>query len=172
MSFSATFRTSMTCTNMRNDPHRFSALDCERACCYDTECYVWQQGDKRCFHGGKDAACHSSTGTYSNDRDPMDGGLRTATAAPKTDYAYAKQDVDDKAWEAVDAPHDFVIEHGGFSPDADAKHGFINRNVSWYRKHFRALPEWKDKILQLEFEGVFHYTQVWVNGEYIQAHSR
>lgn len=50
--------------------------------------------------------------------------------------------------------------------------GFINRNVSWYRKHFHVLPEWKGKVVQLYFEGVFHFTQVWVNGKYIQAHSR
>lgn len=94
----------MTCTNMRNDPHRFSLVDCERACCYDENCYVWQQADKSCYHGGKDATCANTM----DGRPPLNGGLREATAPPKTDYDFGKLQVDDRDWEAVDTPHDFV----------------------------------------------------------------
>jgi hypothetical protein len=38
----------------------------------------------------------------------MVGGLRESTSPPKTDYDYGKLQVDDRDWEAVDVPHDFV----------------------------------------------------------------
>ena len=91
--------------------HRLTLFPCRShlvpssACCYDENCYVWQQGDKHCFHGDKHASCSSSAAAGG---DPMVGGMRETTAAPKTDYAFAKADTDDRTWEAVDVPHDFV----------------------------------------------------------------
>eukprot|EP01062_Namystynia_karyoxenos_P072830 TRINITY_DN6932_c0_g1_i1.p1 TRINITY_DN6932_c0_g1~~TRINITY_DN6932_c0_g1_i1.p1 ORF type:complete len:1025 (+),score=273.18 TRINITY_DN6932_c0_g1_i1:110-3076(+) len=154
------------CTGMDNNPNRFSEHDCEMACCYDADCEVYQvnsagNGAKNCFHGGKGATCKTVTkGGY-----PA-GGRKTAAPHPpanRTDLAFAQRAFDDSAWPVVNAPHDFVI-NGTFGNDGDVHHGFLPRNVSWYRKHFRLPDSWKGRTVEVEFEGVFHYASIFLNG--------
>jgi len=39
-----------------------------------------------------------------------------------------------------------------------------------YRKHFAIPAEWKGSNVYIEFDGVFHVTQMWVNGQYQGRH--
>ena len=54
-----------------------------------------------------------------------------------------KPGFDDSAYQAVDLPHDFVI-NGSFAPDDDAHRGFLPRGVGLYRKRFRLPASWPD----------------------------
>jgi beta-galactosidase/beta-glucuronidase len=73
----------------------------------------------------------------------------------------------------VDTPHDFVAERGNFSQSADnhlGSHGFLQRNVSWYRKHFRLAEAWEGGTTWVHFEGVFHHATIFLNGKYLMQH--
>eukprot|EP00035_Acanthoeca_spectabilis_P016130 m.326674 g.326674 ORF g.326674 m.326674 type:complete len:946 (-) comp16485_c0_seq4:4008-6845(-) len=76
---------------------------------------------------------------------------------------------DDASWEQVNAPHDMLIAQP-YSPDNTEKMAFIARNVGWYRKHFSLPSEWQGQSVYLYFEGVFHETTVWLNGQKIAFH--
>lgn len=98
--------------------------------------------------------------------------LRTeAEPAPELSTSGPSAEVyDDAAWRTVHLPHDFVVE-GTFDPKGDSSHGFLPKTAGWYRKHFR-LPEGdKDKVLWLEFDGVYRDSSVWLNGIRLGRHA-
>lgn len=63
--------------------------------------------------------------------------------------------------------------NGTFTNSGDYHHGFLPRNVSWYRKHFKLPADAyaNNTVWALEFEGTFHYTSIWINGKHIMDHS-
>ena len=65
-------------------------------------------------------------------------------------------------WSTVIVPHTFQIVPGLTE----------YRGLTWYRRQF-AVPElWRDSIVRLEFEAVFHSAKVWVNGKPAGEHLR
>ena len=105
----------------------------------------------------------------------------------KYDYAYSTASFDDSSWNLVDVPHDSLV-NGTFVDNGDDHHGYLPRNVSWYRKHFTiptATPASASggggggdvdgssggEVWALEFEGTFHYTSIWINGNHVMDHS-
>ncbi|WP_255570210.1 glycoside hydrolase family 2 TIM barrel-domain containing protein [Cohnella sp. CFH 77786] len=40
----------------------------------------------------------------------------------------------------------------------------------WYRKHIKWVPEWENKMISLEFEGVFQVAEIFVNGTIAGKH--
>ena len=154
---------------MEHNPNRFSEKDCRTACCYDPDCLVWQQGSN-CFHGykGMNVTC-KKTGANKT------GGRRAASPDPafKPNYKFAADASSalDNDWEVVDTPHDFVAERANFSNNPeDFKHGYLQRNVSWYRKHFKLSEDWKSGTTELHFEGVFHHATIFLNGKFLAQH--
>ena len=78
-------------------------------------------------------------------------------------------DFDDGAWETVGVPHTFN-ETDTFDDWSPSGHrGEMNQwgGVVWYRKHFNVPPEWSDRRVHIEFEGVRQTAEVWVNGSYL-----
>jgi len=69
---------------------------------------------------------------------------------------------DDKAWEAFGLPHSFSMPYFA-APDFYAGYG-------WYRKHLAMPQEWSGKRVNLEFDGVFQVTELFVNGWRIGEH--
>lgn len=69
---------------------------------------------------------------------------------------------DDSHWSAVGLPHSFSIPY--FASDR------FYVGYGWYRKHFDVPPEWTGKRINLEFDGVFQVTEVFVNGKRIGEH--
>src|SRR5579862_360572 len=65
-------------------------------------------------------------------------------------------------WREVTVPHTWQIE------PAFSNH----RGVTWYRRAFDVLPEWRDSAVRVEFEAVFHSATVWINGELVGEHTR
>jgi beta-galactosidase len=39
--------------------------------------------------------------------------------------------------------------------------------IGWYRKHFHLPASYKDKLVTIEFDGVYQNSEVWINGEYL-----
>ena len=85
-----------------------------------------------------------------------------------------KRDFDDSSWRKLDLPHDYQIEQPWAVPSEEEikknggelkNRGFKPYGEGWYRKEFRADPEWKGKRVILDFEGVMTVSDVYVNGQ-------
>ncbi|MBB5685975.1 glycoside hydrolase family 2 TIM barrel-domain containing protein [Sphingobium boeckii] len=110
---------------------------------------------------------------------PFDSDWRFLRSAGE---GFEAPDLDDKAWRSVDLPHDWSIEDvpgeasprqvGPFTRDSvgGAATGFTVGGEGWYRKHFRlaALPA--DCRVEIEFDGVYMLSDVWLNGKNLGSH--
>lgn len=77
----------------------------------------------------------------------------------------SKSNFDDSAWDAVAIPHDWSIEGPIEQENPSGKQGgFYPCGVGHYRKTFRFAPAWKDKLVQITFDGVMCNSEVWING--------
>ncbi len=72
---------------------------------------------------------------------------------------------DDAAWKPVTLPHAWN-EDSAFKVSID-KHP---SGIAWYRKHFKLPPTANGKKVFLEFEGVRHGAEFYLNGKYIGRH--
>lgn len=76
-------------------------------------------------------------------------------------------------WQKVDLPHDWVVDLP-FDASASHSHGYKTvgykypeTSVGWYRKVFRLGNEDKGKHIELQFDGIFRDSRIWVNGFYV-----
>ena len=81
---------------------------------------------------------------------------------------------DDKAWRAIDLPHDWAVElpftNAPMLPHQGAKplgREYPETSVGWYRKLFALSPSDKGKRITVEFDGVFRDAMVMFNGHYL-----
>ena len=99
--------------------------------------------------------------------------------------------IDDRGWERVDLPHDFMIRgqgqnvalpggggdgrraanlptapEGPFDPRSPggSSNGYLNGGIGWYRKTFTLPASASARRVSLEFEGVYMNSEVWLNG--------
>jgi beta-galactosidase len=86
-------------------------------------------------------------------------------------------DFDDTRWRSIDLPHDWSIEdlpttQSPFNKDAISQvgGGFTTGGTAWYRKHFIVDSKDKNKILNVQFDGVYMNADVWINGEFLGNH--
>jgi beta-galactosidase len=71
----------------------------------------------------------------------------------------------DASWRTVDLPHDWSIEgRPARNNPTGSGGGFFPAGAGWYRKTFNAAPEWKNKRVSVEFDGVYRDATVWFNG--------
>jgi beta-galactosidase len=89
---------------------------------------------------------------------------------------------DDSNWRTVDLPHDWSIEDlpfvegkkqiGPFSEDSEGKGstGNVVGGTAWYRKTFVTESSFKNKIVQVCFDGVYRECNVWINGQHVGFH--
>ena len=68
----------------------------------------------------------------------------------------------EKAWRAVDLPHDFMIENANHSQRVYKPLG-----EAFYRKSFAYDPAWEGKRVLLDFGGIMFYGDVKVNGKLV-----
>ncbi|WP_255486799.1 sugar-binding domain-containing protein [Mucilaginibacter sp. SP1R1] len=74
----------------------------------------------------------------------------------------------DSKWRNLDLPHDWSIE-GRFdakNPTTQAEGG-LPAGMGWYRKHFTIPISAKSKKVFIDFDGIYHNSEVWVNGHYL-----
>jgi beta-galactosidase len=74
----------------------------------------------------------------------------------------------DDSWRLLNLPHDWSIE-GTFSRDnpAGVGGGALPGGIGWYRKTFTLPESAKDKLVFIDFDGVYMNSQVWINGHYL-----
>ena len=80
---------------------------------------------------------------------------------------------DDSAWQEVRIPHDWVVSLP-FAPQASHSHGYKtvgwkypDTSVGWYRNVFHMDKEDEGKHVELQFDGIFRNSELWVNGFYM-----
>lgn len=71
----------------------------------------------------------------------------------------------DSSWQEVTLPHDWSIL-GAFAKDnpSTVHEAALPAGIGWYRKRFKPPEAWKDKLIYLDFGGVYRDSKVWVNG--------
>ncbi|HEY3442722.1 MAG TPA: glycoside hydrolase family 2 TIM barrel-domain containing protein [Paludibaculum sp.] len=79
-------------------------------------------------------------------------------------------DFADGDWLPVTVPHDWSIS-GPFSPDNPSGQwgGYAPGGEGWYRNRFQAPVLGSNEHLLIEFEGVYRYSEVWLNGTLVGA---
>lgn len=94
----------------------------------------------------------------------------------------APPQVDDSQWQRVDVPYDWSI--GGPYVDASKNNseidhealgvhqgnrstGYAQGGNGWYKKIFTLPDNFKDKYVEIQFDGVYMYSDVWINGTHL-----
>ncbi|MCM4155787.1 beta-galactosidase [Gramella sp. AN32] len=109
-------------------------------------------------------SCNSQT-------DKIDTRLRSSF---DVDWKFIQKDVPaaegvafhDEDWRILNLPHDWSIE-GEYAEDnpMGARLGYLPAGIGWYRKTITVPDSWKDKHVEIAFDGVFMNSSVWANGK-------
>lgn len=73
---------------------------------------------------------------------------------------------DEAGWTRVDLPHDWSSD-GPFSAEFGSGNGYAPGGIAWYRKHFTLPADLENKVGAIEFDGIYDYSEVWVNGHFV-----
>lgn len=81
------------------------------------------------------------------------------------DSSAARYDYDDTGWRRLNLPHDWAIE-GEFSKDnpSGTGGGALPGGIAWYRKSFVVKESDKGKRLNIDFDGAYMNSSVYING--------
>jgi beta-galactosidase len=73
---------------------------------------------------------------------------------------------DDSGWRTLNVPHDWSIE-SDFSDSfpATVGGGALPGGLGWYRKTFTVRETDRDKIISIDFDGIYRNSTVWINGK-------
>jgi beta-galactosidase len=76
--------------------------------------------------------------------------------------------LNDAGWRSLNLPHDWSIE-GKFSKDnpATPEGGALPGGTGWYRKTFTVPASSKNKLIYIDFDGVYQKSDVWINGHHL-----
>lgn len=74
----------------------------------------------------------------------------------------------DAKWPKLNLPHDWSIE-SNFIKEAPATNqgGSLPGGIGWYRKTFTLPVSAREKKVNIEFDGVYKNSEVWINGHYL-----
>lgn len=80
----------------------------------------------------------------------------------------SEPDYNDAEWRNLNLPHDWSIE-GDFNKDHPATPGggALPGGIGWYRKIFTISEQDKDKLVFIDFDGIYQNSEVWINGHYL-----
>lgn len=85
----------------------------------------------------------------------------------KGDFATAMTPAfEDAGWRLLNLPHDWSSE-GPFSAEYASSTGYAPGGVGWYRKHFRLDAADTNQLVAVEFDGIYDYSEVWLNGHLV-----
>jgi len=76
---------------------------------------------------------------------------------------YCTANYDDSEWRTLSLPHDWSIE-GQFSEEHSGRNAWLPGGIAWYRKAFKLPAKFEGKNIQIQFDGVYKNSTLWVNG--------
>lgn len=76
---------------------------------------------------------------------------------------------DDSSWKTVDVPHDYSIEQE-YTTGGEGESGYLPGGIGWYRKTFTLDPTLSNKVVTVEFDGVYMDATVYLNGQELGKH--
>lgn len=71
----------------------------------------------------------------------------------------------------VRLPHDAMITEKRSKEASDGGHGYFPGGIYTYTKNFVAPKEWEEKVVSIEFEGVYKNATVYLNDQQIGSHA-
>lgn len=77
--------------------------------------------------------------------------------------------LDVNQWNVVDVPHDFSIEGKYDSANSPAS-AYLPGGIGWYRKNIEWNKNWTNKLVFIQFDGVYMNSEVWINGHFLGEH--
>lgn len=79
---------------------------------------------------------------------------------------FSSSEIDDSGWRVLNLPHDWSIE-GNFSEEHPASPGggALPGGIGWYRKTFQLPESDKNKLVFVDFDGIYQKGEVWINGQ-------
>lgn len=81
---------------------------------------------------------------------------------------FSDSEFDATSWNTVQIPHDWAFENGISKDGAQGgSGGYFGGGIGWYQKTFNTSSNWKNKLVNIEFDGVYMNSEVWVNGQYV-----
>ena len=82
--------------------------------------------------------------------------------------AAKNNDFNDSKWRTLDLPHDWSFE-GSFSEQNPTtfNEGALPGGIGWYRKTFSVPASSINKLIYINFDGVYKNSEVWINGFYL-----
>ncbi|WP_301931201.1 sugar-binding domain-containing protein [Ferruginibacter sp.] len=83
-----------------------------------------------------------------------------------TDYSMASANT--SGWRTLNVPHDWSIEFAfdSTSPTGNGG-GALRGGLAWYIKKFSLPVASKNKIVSIDFDGVYMNSEVWINGHWL-----
>ena len=82
--------------------------------------------------------------------------------------SFKNGDFDDRQWRKLSLPHDWSIE-GAYNQNNSGRNAWLPGGIGWYRKHFNLKVEDVNRHIEIQFDGVYRHSQIWVNGQHVGA---
>ncbi len=82
------------------------------------------------------------------------------------DIENGENESDYSSWRMLDVPHDWSIEQS-FDENARSANAFLPGGIGWYKKEIEWSDDWQDKLVFIDFDGVYMKSTVWINGHKI-----
>lgn len=84
------------------------------------------------------------------------------------DLAGGENATDYASWRLLDVPHDWSIEQN-YDRNAAGHHAnaYLPAGIGWYKKEIEWDETWRDKLVFIDFDGIYMKSTVWINGQQI-----
>ncbi|UMB54049.1 DUF4982 domain-containing protein [Lutibacter sp. A64] len=79
---------------------------------------------------------------------------------------FSNENFYDTNWRNIELPHDWSVEHE-FSEENSGRNAWLPGGIGWYRKEFILPDNYKNKQIEIQFDGVYRHSQIWINGEHV-----
>ncbi|PWD99344.1 sugar-binding domain-containing protein [Marinilabilia rubra] len=92
-----------------------------------------------------------------------------------------------KAWTKINIPHDYSMELDFYAPVEESEHpenigdlglmlgsrstAYLPSGIGWYKKSIELPDDYKNKKVQILFDGVYRMSDVWINNKYLGHHN-
>jgi beta-galactosidase len=158
-----------------------SKEQCCNECANRETCRAWDWNGRWCWVKDSSGARKASVGRWSGRLGAAWQGPNQSTTSHPPPSRSARG-YDDSAWSVVDAPHDFGRTRMLHCQATGRRRRrrleavtafptFANNCSGWYRKHFSLPAAWRTGVTFVYFEGVHHYSEMWLNGRRLGSHS-